>query len=254
MPPVIDQGTPPDLEALKQIATQSKIEKKAEVPVIRAMQLEESALAFGAQGGLAWRAARINAELARLENRLDQVFNFNPLVMKGNVIPPVIVAGEDAVKAESDGQTLRIADQQFKIESEARFVTVVPTWRSYLKIDTLTKPEIPHASVLPKDGAEKDLWEAKLKEGWTSGVAQADAIFKTNLARLKRDFEGMIRYRKLLAMNMVSEPMVASSNLGVTGDGKQIAIHDRVYRITINPSLETDTARWSAVVKKLSEK
>lgn len=250
----IDIQTPPDLEALKALASEARVEKKAEVSPIRAQALEESALSFGAQGGLSWRVAAINVELKRLERSMDKAFNFGPLMIKGNVLPPVIVGGQDSVKAESDGQSLRIADQMFKIESAARFVTVTPTWRNYLLMDVPGKPEVPHPSVLPKDAAEQGLWNSKLQTGWDSGVAQADAIFSANMARLRRDFEGMIRYRKLLAMNMVSEPIVASSNLGVTGDGQQVSIQDRIYRISVNPTLEMDADRWKAVVRKLSEK
>lgn len=252
--PVSDMQMPPDMEALRQMAETVKSEKKAEIAPIRAQALEESALSFGAQGGLAWRVGAINADLKRLERAMDKAFNFAPLMIKGNVLPPVIAGGQDSVRAEADGQTLRIADQMFKIEAPAKFVTVTPTWRNYLILDMPLKPEVPHKSVLPKDAAEQEFWDANLKKGWDSGVQQADAILMTNLARLKRDFEGMIRYRKLLAMNMVSEPVVASSNLGVTGDGQSVSIQDRVYRISVNPSLETDASRWKAVVRQLSEK
>lgn len=252
--PAIDIQTPPDLAALQAMASEAQVQKKAEVSPIRAKALQESGLSFGAQGGLSWRVSAINMELKRLERSMDKAFNFAPLMIKDNVLPPVIVGGQDSVKAESDGQSLRIADQMFKIEAPARFVTVTPTWRNYLLMDVPAKPEVPHPSVLPKDAAEQELWNSMLQKGWDSGVAQADAIFSANMARLRRDIEGMIRYRKLLAMNMVSEPIVASSNLGVTGDGQQVSIQDRIYRISVNPTLEMDAERWKAVVRKLSEK
>ncbi len=253
MPAAIDQqAMPADFEALRSLADQVKLEKKAEVPEVRGMALDESALTFGAQGGLAWRLGQIQSELKRMERDLDRTFNFSPVIMKGNVLPPVIVGGQDAVKADGDGQTLRIADQIFKIEAPARFVTVTPTWRDYLRAADPMTPEVPHPSVLPKDGAEVELWNSSLKKGWDSGVKQADSILVAGLAKLKRDYEGMLRYRMLLAMNMVSEPVVATADLGVTGNGQQVSIRDRVLRITVNPSLETDPKRWSAVVKKMA--
>lgn len=250
--PALDQQLPPDFEALKSLANNAKAEKRAEVPPIRASALDESALTFGAQGGLAWRLSQIQSDLKRLERDLDRTFSFAPLIMKGNVLPPVIVGGQDAVKADGDWQTMRIADQIFKIEAPARFITATPTWRDYLRAADPNTPEVPHASVLPKDAAEADLWNASLKKGWESGVKQADEILVAGLVKLKRDYEGMLRYRMLLAMNMVSEPVVATADLGVTGNGQQVSIRDRVLRITVNPSLETDPKRWSAVVKRLA--
>ncbi len=59
--------------------------------------------------------------------------------------------------------------------------------------------------------------------GWFEGIDQADQIYTENLARLKRDYQGMIRYRMLLAQNMVSAPQVAHRELGVTGGGEELS-------------------------------
>ena len=60
----------------------------------------------------------------------------------------------------------------------------------------------------------------------------------------------MILYRKLLAMNMVSPPYVSNTELGVTGDGDEIRIDDRVLRITALPALNINSNEWRAAVAK----
>jgi defect-in-organelle-trafficking protein DotC len=70
------------------------------------------------------------------------------------------------------------------------------------------------------------------------------------LARIKQDLKGMILYRKLLAMNMVSPPFVAQTDLGITGDSNEINIDDRVLRITALPELNPNSKDWRAAVTK----
>jgi defect in organelle trafficking protein DotC len=51
-------------------------------------------------------------------------------------------------------------------------------------------------------------------------------------------------------MNMVSPPYVSNTELGVTGDGAEIHIDDRVLRITALPALNTNSNEWLAAVAK----
>jgi len=84
--------------------------------------------------------------------------------------------------------------------------------------------------------------------GWQKGIEQAYSIFRQNLARLKRDYNGMILYRKLLQEKMVSPPFVSRTELGVTGDGNDMHVNYQVLRITALPRLQTDSRHWRAVV------
>ena len=49
---------------------------------------------------------------------------------------------------------------------------------------------------------------------------------------------------------MVSPPYVSNTDLGVTGDGDEIHIDDRVLRITALPALNTHSDEWRAAVSK----
>jgi defect-in-organelle-trafficking protein DotC len=213
---------------------------------IRHMGLRDAALSFGARGGLAWRADQINRLVMRHERHLDLIYNFNGILLDNNVLPPVLIEGRQTLDQSAD-DVIRVADRQYSIQSQARFVTMAPTWRDYLKMN-YKEPDVPDSSLLPRDESEQGVWDRYLNEGWQAGVTQADVIFAENLGRLKRDYEGMVRYRTLLAQNMVSLPYVAQINLGVTGGDSQMAINDRILRITTLPQFVTASNEWRAQV------
>lgn len=221
--------------------------KNATNPV-RRTAVQEAALSFGAQAGLAWRSQKINKSLLRETASLNKIFDFNALILKNNVLPPVLVEGDYALNLDNY-RAVRLSDKVYKIEQPPRFVTTPPTWREYLWLDYKT-PEQPNQSVLPKNQEERDIWNKYIKIGWQAGVDQANQIFSINLGRLKRDYSGMVLYRKLLAQHMVTPPFVAKVNLGVTGDDNMMRINDQVLRITATSKLNRNAKEWKSVITK----
>lgn len=215
---------------------------------IREMALKETALSLGAQSALAWRAKYINEQLVKQGRRLDAIYDFNSLILEHSILPPVLLEGRNTLNL-ADAQTIRISDRTYKVAKQARFVTTPPNWRQYLWMD-YKQPEYPHLTLLPKTKDERILWQNCVEKGWKNGIEQANTIFEESIARIKEDFTGMILYRKLLAMNMVSPPYVSDTDLGVTGDGGEIRIDDRVLRITALPALNVNSNEWRAAVAK----
>ena len=213
---------------------------------IRYQGVRDAALSLGARGGLAWRSKQINRIIARHERRLDLIFNFNGLLLDHNVLPPVLIEGRQTLEQTSD-DVIRVADRAYTIQTQARFVTMAPTWREYLRLN-YKDPDMPDSSLLPRTSAEKEVWDKYVDEGWQMGITQADLIFTENLGRIKRDFEGMARYRMLLAQNMVSLPYVAQINLGITTGDSQMAINDRVLKITALPEFNARSKEWNAEI------
>lgn len=214
----------------------------------RETALKETALSLGAQAGLASRAKTIDDELVKATRHLDTIYDFNALLLDNNVLPPVLVEGRNTFNM-ANLQTIRISNRTYKVVKQAQFVTTPPGWRQYLWMD-YAKPDTPHASLLPKNKDEKLIWYAYVEKGWQQGVEQANIILEENIARIKEDFIGMILYRKLLAMNMVSAPYVSHTDLGITGDGNEIHIDDKVLRITALPALNMNSAEWRAAIAK----
>jgi len=215
---------------------------------IRLTALKQTSRGLGAQAGLAWRSQQVNALLERKKHSLDQVFNFNYLILNSNVLPPVLTEGQNILNL-ADNQNIRISDHDYQIVYPPRFITAPPTWRDYLWMN-YRKPDLPNTTLLPKNSKEADIWNQYAKIGWSEGIEQAADIFQTNLNRLTRDLNGMILYRKLLRQNMVSTPFVAEANLGVTGGGNSMRINDRVLRITSTPELKANTKVWQPVISK----
>ncbi|HVV69298.1 MAG TPA: type IV secretion system DotC family protein [Gammaproteobacteria bacterium] len=218
----------------------------SQVNQIRQSILTETATSMGAQSGLAWASQRINKILDMNERNLDQTFNFHALLLNQNVLPPVLTQGEKALNLDNP-ETLRLADRVFKIESPPRFVTAPPSWREYLYMN-YEQPEKPPGSLLPRTDEERKIWNDAVAEGWQDGIQQANSIFSENMGRLKRDYNGMITYRVLLAQNMVTAPFVAKTDLGVTGDDNQMRINDQVLRITATSKLIPNSKKWKAIV------
>lgn len=244
---VADTGSLAGIQAMANVK-QTRAQKKQAMGKIREMALKETALSIGAQAGLAWRAKIIDQQLTKQARNLDTIYDFNSLVLEHNILPPVLLEGRNTLNL-ADAQSIRVSDRTYKVAKQAHFVTTPPTWRQYLWMDYV-KPENPNATLLPKTRVEKQLWQIYTAKGWRNGIDQANTILEENIARVKEDFGGMILYRKLLAMNMVSPPYVSNTDLGVTGDANEIHIDDRVLRITALPGLNVNSKEWRAAVAK----
>lgn len=218
------------------------------IGVIRYKALSETATLVGAQGGLAFRSEQINCVLRKQQNLLEQVYNFRALLLKDDIRPPVLEEGRDELALDSC-EALRAADQIYRIISPPCFVTAPPNWRDYIWMK-FCRPESPDITLLPRNCDEAGIWNCFVQIGWQQGMDQANQIFGENLNRLKRDYNGMLLYRKLLAQNMVTPPYVAKTELGVTGDENELRINDRVLRISATSKLNTNADTWAPVVAK----
>jgi len=232
-----------NLQSLKKLSGGTS---KAKNGAIRSQNLRDTALSVGARGGLAWRATQINNVLLRHESMLYRLFNFNAMLLDKNVLPPVLTDARNTLTLGGT-DTIRIADRTFQIVEQARFVTAVPVWRDYLWL-SYSPPETPDKSLLPKNREEQIVWKKFIDEGWDAGVQQAEIIFKENIARLGRNYKGMILYRTLLAQNIVSPPFVAQLDVGITGGGSDLTVNDRVLRITAFPTLQNNSREWKTEI------
>jgi defect-in-organelle-trafficking protein DotC len=235
---------PVELSSIKALKSQAAVK----IGAIRLISLKETARGLGAQAGLSWRARQLNVLLNSHKRNLDQIFNFNFLILNQTVLPPVLVEGRNTLNA-ADEFTIRASDHDYQIVQQPRFITSPPNWRNYIWM-AYKKPETPNYTMLPQSSDERKVWNEYIQIGWKEGVTQADQIFSANLARLQRDYEGMILYRKLLAQNMLSPPYISQADLGITGGGNDMRINDRVLRITAIPQLQPNTKNWRPVLAK----
>lgn len=254
--------SPPTLEEIQEI--QGYVEKKSgdtPLPVdIRLEALKEAALSYGARGGLASRSREIGQELGQRASYLDRVYNFRSLLISAPsgllIEPPIISESLNALLIEADGQTAAVSDAVYMINQNVRIVSAPREWRAYLE-RTWGTVEPPPEILRPKDDAERKLWRELTEKGWIEGRTQADDVFEQDLNRLSADFNGMVRYRKLLAQGMVSPPFAQQIDRGVTGVVRNAAVGgqsipvtstmrvgDRAVVITGVPELITGSEQW----------
>lgn len=229
--------------SLKKVPKQTK---NVAINTIRIQALRDAALSVGARGGLAYGTKNNLKILSIYEKYLDRIFNFYSLLVEESVLPPVLVEARNALSLTGT-DIIRIADRNYKIIRQARFVTSPPNWREYLW-KPFEEPELPDKSLLPKNTQEQFIWEKYIDQGWIEGIKQADCILKENINIITRDFKGMILYRKLLAQGMITPPFVSSIELGITGDRNNLNVNDQIFKITAFPSLQTDPSQWKTKI------
>ncbi|MEM7650611.1 MAG: type IV secretion system DotC family protein [Pseudomonadota bacterium] len=242
------QAKPLSLYDLQTLEKENTVVQEDGLPLdIRLDALREAAVSFGARGGLAWRSFAIREELEDRARYLDKVFNFNQLLIaapSGLLIePPIISESVNSMLIEGDGQQAAVSDRIYNIINNARIVSTPRSWRNYLERDWGVA-EPPPDILRPEDDEEREIWVDLVTRGWEEGVRQADEIFQDDLSILTADFEGMIRYRTLLAQGMVSQPYALQVDRGITGDGNEMRIGDRAVQITGVPELMTGSDQW----------
>lgn len=248
--PMVTLEPPREMKELQDIEPVNEGKEFAEnaMPIdIRRDAIIEAALSFGARGGLAMRTYEISQDLAKQESRMDRIYNFRSLLIaapSGLLIePPVISESVDAMIIDTDGQTAAVSDRIYNINNNAKIVSTARDWRDYLRRDW-GEVQNPPDLLMPQDDEEREIWEAKVKEGWNIGYVQADETFEADLGRLVADFSGMVRYRKLLAQGMVSPPFANQVDRGVTGGGHEMRVGDRAIQLTGKPQLISGHSQW----------
>lgn len=213
---------------------------------IRADAMRQAALSYGARGGLAWRTYQIRQELDGRAAYLDKVFDFRHLVIaapSGLLIePPVISESVNALIIDRGGVEAAIADRRYEININARIVSAPKSWRNYLERDWGEVQAPP--DILRPTEEERPQWIEWIGQGWEKGVEQADEIFEEDLNHLIADYQGMVRYRMLLAQGMVSPPYALQTDRGVTGDQTVLRVGDRAVQITGMPEFVQGAQQW----------
>jgi len=223
--------------------------EKVEITEIRRRALMEAAQGYGSQMGYARRVWEIEGLLEARAPSLDEVFGFSRVVTEapvkaGYIIPPIVSRSFDAFRSDNAGREASVADEYLTIVAPGRIVPVTPTWRDYL-LFTAVQPEQPARSLLPSNEMERGLFTEWFRDGWTAGVSLADEEMSQRLTRLRRDYEGMLQYRRLVSMGMMDRMVLAQADFGVTGGGDELRIGSRTVQIVSDAQFDANPRRWS---------
>jgi defect-in-organelle-trafficking protein DotC len=247
-PGAVEPETPPSLEQLQSIKKENAVKQDDGMRFdIRKDAIREAAVSFGARGGLAWRTWHIRQELNQRSRSLDKIFDFRQLLIpapSGLLIePPVISETINGLLIQDGGQQAAVSDRVYNIINNAKIVSSARTWHTYLEREW-GAIDPPPDILRPENEEERQVWVELVSKGWEEGVAQADEIFEDDLNVLMADFQGMVRYRALLAQGMVSPPYALQVDRGVTGGKDEMRIGDRAVQITGVPELITGSQAW----------
>jgi defect in organelle trafficking protein DotC len=250
-----DGPVPAEVEKLQDINTAMKgrtsiaddpVTKEITVDMRRDAQ-KDAALSYGARGGLAKRNYQIMERLADYEGVLSQVFNFRQLLIKAPsgllIEPPIVRESLDSLVIADDGNEAAVADRVLDINKQAKIVSAPRDWRQYL-IQSWAEVPPPPRILWPKSKEEQAGWDDWVEQGWKAGIVQAEQMFEMNVNRLVADYNGMVRYRMLLAEGMISQPYALHEDRGVTGSKTEMRVGDRALRITGPSQFLTGAALW----------
>jgi defect-in-organelle-trafficking protein DotC len=208
----------------------------------------EAALSYGARGGFASRAYEIMEHLDDYEGVLDGVIDFRQLLIKAPsglmIEPPIVREAVDAMTITDGGNEAAVADQVLKINRQAKIVSAARNWRQYLTMTYETEIAPPPRVLWPKDKDEQAQWNAWVKQGWEAGLQQAEDTFTANLNQMVSDYNGMVRYRTLLAEGKITQPYAMHEDRGVTGGNNEMRVGDRALRITGPSQFMTGADLW----------
>jgi defect-in-organelle-trafficking protein DotC len=217
-----------------------------EVSNMRFEIIRDTALIYSTQCSLRYYYKIINKQLLKNGHVLDRVFDFQPLLLENDILPPVVIQSERTVEKVSN-QHLVVADRTFRILKNGLFITAPLSWKSYLLLD-IPEPTLPDRSLLPGDNTEQEIWSKYVEMGWAAGKEQAFMLFKNNLADLSQDYLGMVSFHRLFQQGLMTAPIIKEIESGVTQSKDVMIINQRILAIAQQGFLEGDHRRWHSYI------
>lgn len=213
----------------------------------RMQAIIDSGKSIGVQSGINYQLYFFNKELEKRARDLDTIYDFGKLMIKGRVVPPVISEVRDIYTQDTD-TSLKISGIAYKIESQARFSSVPPNWRSYFNFGKGNTNFVSHAAGLSLKGNETEIYKKSIKDGFNEGIEQANNIIGHSFDRLNRDYVGMLRFDTFVRQGRISMPVIADANIPITQTGDTLILDEKLLRITVLPSFNSNLNQWKAWV------
>ena len=228
--------------ALNGEITQNELFKKN----ARMQALEQYAFQAAVRAGIKARLSEIEKHISNHSRDLDAIYDFNPLLIKGKVIPPVITEATDIYNLENS-TTIRTSDRIYQIKNQARFSSIAPNWRAYMQLPMESKAYSSDIYVnkvlMPENDAEKERWVVATVKGWDSGVEQANQMLVNNFKRLNRDYTGMVRFHEFVIQGKLTMPIISEYDLDNSNTGDTMVLNEQMLKLTRLPQFENKWIR-----------
>lgn len=208
---------------------------------LRNKAIEEASEIFGAQSGYCAEVKQYDSLVMNREDILSKVFNFNSLLLDGGRVLPPIIAQEDQTFSTTGPAYAVTTQKLWKILQDPMIVSAAPDWRQYLQL-TCTPPNQPNPLLLPVSDSDIQSWTAGAKKGWAAGVKQAKEAEKLGMARLVRDYTGMLRFTSLYERGLVSAPILATGHAAVVVGNHTMRVGETIFRLTATSGFDSKHA------------
>jgi hypothetical protein len=80
-----------------------------------------------------------------------------------------------------------------------------------------------------------------VREAWAKGLSEADQLYADNVARMTRQYRGVMLYHLLTAQRLLSKVGSASADVPLNASDSKLYIGQHVYRITSPSRFLTDS-------------
>lgn len=213
----------------------------------RTLMIREAALAAGSQSGFHARANALQASLQRYAEVLDSIFRFDLVLEENGRLLPPSISGTESERDLQAADRLVETGRVWRITHAAELVLAAPTWRDYLLAISIAEPDRLSSTVLPKSMSEREAWKQAVSEGWMAGEAQANQVFSQQFDEMVSRYVGILRFRALRAMGVVSQPDVSRSVESIVVTPDSVRIDQQAIQIMERAEFQAASA-WKAIV------
>lgn len=209
----------------------------------RLQAIRDSGKSIGIQAGINSQLYAFSKALQKHERDFDTIYDFGRLMIKGRVVPPVISEVRD-IYTQNDDFALTISGVSYKIESQARFSSTPPSWRSYLNFGRGNTDFTQQIMGLGLENNESASFQRAIRDGFNEGIEQANQMVSHGFDRLNRDYTGMLRFDTFVRQGKISMPVIASAEIPITQSGDTMTLDETLLRLTVLSSFNSDMDKW----------
>lgn len=207
----------------------------------------ESVYAYSFQKGFSYYNNILLEDLEKIDAKLHKIFDFS-FVSYDNmlILPPVLEKSNKNFEVLNDSKAVA-SDVSFKIAKKARLIAKPASWRDYL-YKKYEKAIAIDKALYPVTAQEKEIWDNAAEKGWEDGRSYSKEIFAINLSKLKRDYRGMLLFKKLEKMNMISRPIVTKGEYNIKVGDTFLDVNQKVFTITMPSFFNQEVQKWKPKV------
>jgi defect-in-organelle-trafficking protein DotC len=187
-------------------------------------------------------------QIEPMSGTLNEIFNFGQLAYEGKMLPPIIEESFDYLGVQNEKSMVK-TERRWKIIKDAKVIATVPVWQDYLFSGMKVEPNKLNPTLEPKTDEEIAASQKGKERGIKEGKDYVVALFNANLARLSKDFLGMLTYKKLEVQGIVKPPILAVSDepFVYTNGNKEVSVGTQRYLITQDSSFQSHN-QWKPIV------